>query len=610
VLDHLVDRAHAPEVDGLDAQSGGRFALTMDRRPFAVEVRAAILMLLGTSIGTGRPRRPGWANETAATCHGREQTGGAAHGTDRTDEGRLRAMVVRSTGLVLVLLCARAVADDGTPYEAPAFMKAPPALPASGDASAVWRLDLAEALRLAVHDNLGIAIERETLQIARLGVDVARGAFEPSLGLSLDHSRIDSPPITAQQGAAGAIVTTTNEDWNLTLGQRLPTGTQLALTFDNNRLRSTAGTAVEPLNYLSTVSLSLTQPLFRGFSPDLVVPRIDVLRAELGSEHERQQLAVAAAAIVEATEGAYWDVVQALYRYDLELSSRQLAEDQLALTHRQIAAGMTPQSDLISAESTLAQRRLELLQAEQDIEAASDQLRGVLNLPRDQWARPILPTDAPAFVAETHRPEDMLATAVEHRPELAQADLDLRTQALAVRKADNNKLPQIDAGVVATLAGEDARYRETLDQVGRTDAPGYTVMLNLNWTPLGRATRAAAEAERARLRIAGAARTQTVQNIWLAVRDAVRAQHTAALQVAAAARFRELSSQSLEVEQRKFLNGTSSNFFVAQRQDALASAQVAELSAVIGHKKATAALLRATGTLLDERHIELEVRRR
>ena len=518
--------------------------------------------------------------------------------------------MVRSSAVVLVicsLVSVAAHADE--PYEPPDFLKQLPPLPAAVDASAVWRLDLAEALRLAVHHNLGLAIERQTVQIARLGVDAARGAFEPALSLSADHSRSDSPPLTAQAGAADAIVSTTNQDWTLSLTQRLQTGMQLQLEFLNARSRSTAGTAVEPLNYRSSVALSVTQPLLRGFSPDLVVPRIDVLRAEIASERERQQLLVTAAQIVELTEDAYWDLVQALYQYDLDLRSRQLAEDQLTLTHRQIEAGMTPPSDLISAESTLAQRALQLVSAAQQIEQATDRLRSLIHLPREQWTRPILPTELPRFVAETHRAEDMLEVALHHRPELAQLDLDLRTAELAVRRADNDRLPRIDIGVSGSLVGQDAGYPGTLGQVGRGDAPGYSVVLNLSWAPLGRAAGASAEIEHAHQRIALAVRDQVLQDMWSAVRDAVRTQHSAALQVTAAARFRELATRSLDAEQRKFRNGSSSNFFVAQRQQELATAQLSELSAVLAHKKATTALLRATGRLLDERHLELEVRR-
>jgi outer membrane protein TolC len=518
--------------------------------------------------------------------------------------------MVRSSAVVLVicsLVSAAAHADE--PYEPPDFLKELPPLPAGVDASAVWRLDLAEALRLAVHHNLGLAVERQTVQIARLGVDAARGAFEPALLLSADHIRNDSPPLTAQAGAAGAIVTTTNQDWTLSLTQRLQTGMQLQLDFLNARSRSTAGTAVEPLDYRSSVSLSVTQPLLRGFSPDLVVPRIDVLRAEIASERERQQLLVTAAQIVELTEDAYWDLVQALYQYDLDLRSRQLAEDQLTLTHRQIEAGMTPPSDLISAESTLAQRALQLVSAAQQIEQATDRLRSLVHLPREQWTRPILPTELPRFVAETHRAEDMLEVALHHRPELTQLDLDLRAQELAVRKADNDRLPRIDLGLSGSLVGQDPGYPGTLGQVGRADAPGYSVVLNLSWAPLGRAAGASAEIEHAHQRIALAVREQVLQDLWSAVRDAVRAQHSAALQVTAAARFRELATRNLDAEQRKFRNGSSFNFLVAQRQQELATAQLSELSAVLAHKKATAALHRATGRLLDERHIELEVRR-
>jgi outer membrane protein TolC len=520
-------------------------------------------------------------------------------------------MRVRTIGLVAVVCLVvggRVDAEDQAPYEPPDFMKQPPPLPASADAGAVWRLDLAEALRLAVHGNLGIALERHTLRIAQLGVGVARGAFEPLVRASYGHGRSDRPPATVQEGDAEQLLTLVDDDWTVSLAQRLATGTQLELDFVSGRSRSTAETAVGPVTYDSSLSLSVTQPLLRGFSTDLVVPRIDVLRAEIASERERRQLAVAAVDVVERTEAAYWDVVEALYRHDLELRSRKRAEDQLALTHRQIDAGLMPPSDVLSAESTLAQRTLQVLQAEQAIEQASDRLRAILALPREQWARPLLPTEVPRFTAQTSRPEDLLAVALKNRPELAQLELDRQAAELSVRKADNDKLPQIDVGLSASVVGQDARYRGALDEIGRADATGYRVMVNLTWTPLRRATAAAAEIERARERIAAVRREQTLQDVWLAVRDAVRTQRSAALQVTAAARFRELSAQSLDVEQRKFLNGTSSNFFVAQRQEELASAQLAELTAVLGHQKATAALLRATGQLLEERRIALDVR--
>jgi outer membrane protein TolC len=522
-------------------------------------------------------------------------------------------MVVRKIGaaLLVLALASSAYADDAATnatYAPPDFMAKLPPLPPGVEAAKVWRLSLAEALQVALHENLGIVLEREQVSVTAHGVDVARGTFEPTITASYDHNRADSPPVTVQEGVAGQNILFVTDDWRVTLSDRLETGTLLSLDFTNGRLYSpVSGTALEPLNYRSALTATITQPLLRGFSPDLVIPRIDVLRAKIATEHERAQLAVTAADIVQRTENAYWDVVQALYSYDLQLRSQKRAEDQMALTHRQIDAGLMPPSDLIAAESTLAQRKLQVLQAEAAIDQTYDILRSVLNLPRDQWARPILPVEPPQFVEQDSSAEQALGVALKHRPELAQLDLDLQTALLAVRQAENNELPLLDVGISGQLIGQDDQYGPTLGGIGRTDSHAYSFVLNFSWTPLQRATAAQVAIERTHHQMAIVRRNQEVQDIWFAVRDAVRNQASTARQVLAASKFRQLSTESLEVEQRKFLSNQSSNFTLAQHQDELAQAQLAELQAVLVHKKATAALLKATGLLLDQRHIQLDV---
>ncbi|HTR50601.1 MAG TPA: TolC family protein [Kofleriaceae bacterium] len=518
---------------------------------------------------------------------------------------QLRWLVVISASLV-----APARADDQTPaYTPPDFMSRPPPLPPGADASTAWRMDLAEALRIAMHQNFGIVVERESVQIAHLGITVAGGSFEPQLLGSYLHSSADQPPLVLQAGTAGEILTYGDDNWVLTASQKLSTGAKLGVTFYSDRASSSAGTAVEPLIYNSSLTLNFTQPVLRGFSADRVIPRIDILRAQLGSERERAQLAISAMTVVEQTEDAYWDVVGALYSYDVDRQSMQRAVDQLELTKRQIAAGTAPPSDLIGAESTRAQRDLTLVQAELTVEQAWDRLRAALNLPRDQWSRPILPTEAPRFSAEHTTPEQALQVAIASRPELAQVAIDLKNEELSVRQAENNKLPEIDVSLSAGLLGQDNVYSGALREFGRADAKTYGVGVNLIWTPLNRANTAAAEIERARQRVAVVNRDKAVQDTWSAVRDAVRNLSNAERQVYAAGKSRELSEQTLDVEQRRFVAGNSSNIFVAQRQVEVATAQLAELDAILAHAKARAALLHATGKLLDERGIQLDLRK-
>jgi outer membrane protein len=507
--------------------------------------------------------------------------------------------------LVLLAVVSHARADE-VAYTPPDFLAQTPPLPPSHTGPNVLRLDLAETLRIAVRHNLAVVLERKEVAVAELGVIVAGGQFEPTITAGYAHGDVRAPAASSLEGKADEIFKDVSDSWRVGLHQRLSTGTQLDVDYDNGRVKSTGGGAVQPLNYRSTLAASITQPLLRGFSTDLTIPKVEVLRAHIASERQRQQLGAAIADLVERAETAYWGVLLSLFRYDLAARSHKAAEDQMQLTRRQIEAGTLPPSDLIGAESTLAQRSLELVQADEATHQAMDVLRAVLQLPRDQWTRPILPIDVPRFSPGVSSAEDALGLAIKNRPELAQIALDLKAAALATRQAENDRLPQIDLGVTGTLFGQDDAYGGSLSQLTSTDARGWSVTLNLIWQPLRRSSSAAATIAKIQRDQTQLRREQLTQEVWLEVRDAVRNQLGAERRVKAAAKFRELAEKSLEIEQRKFMNGQSQNLFVAQRQEALAVARLAELDALLAHTRAATTLHRSTGRLLVERHIKLE----
>ena len=79
------------------------------------------------------------------------------------------------------------------------------------------------------------------------------------------------------------------------------------------------------------------------------------------------------------------------------------------------------------------------------------------------------------------------------------------------------------------------------------------------------------------------------QEITRQVRFAVRALEDGAAAIDAAVASRRLAVRNLEAEQTKFNNGLSTNFQVAQIQDALATAQLSEIRARVDYRKALAA---------------------
>jgi outer membrane protein len=512
---------------------------------------------------------------------------------------------------VLAILVAALTADPHTPagsYATPDYIRRPPSLPANRDASRALRLTLAEAIETSMRRNLAINLQREQVRQVDTAQGIAMGAFEPRLDASIQRDVSRSPPLTRQEGVAGDVVHNERTSFGFGLFERLPTGTELRLGFGSNVSQGTAGTAVlQDRYYRSELSGSLTQPLLAGFSFTTRIQRAPLLRARFGSQAAREQARLRALLTVNLTENTYWDLVAAMKSYEVTAGALDLARRQLELTRRQIAAGTTPESDLISAEATLAQRELALVRAEAQIDEVSDRLRGLLNLPEPEWERPLLPADTPSFVPLQVAVGPAFERALAGRPELRGVQIDYQQIALDLAVARNARLPRLDLQVAGRTVGQDPLFGETVTQVTRADGRQWTVGLNLAWAPIGTAARAEVRRVESALRSNALNHEQIVVAIRTEIREAVRAIDTADRQLRAAARSRELSERSLDVEQRRYASGLSNNFFIAQRQSELEAARQAELNALIQHEKATSDMQLATGDLLDARHLVFSV---
>lgn len=493
-------------------------------------------------------------------------------------------------------------------YSLPEYIRRAPVLPPSLSRTPPRQMGLAEARELAMRNNLGLELEREKVRAVSELRPLALSLYEPTLQLSAGRLTAQSPPATAQEGRAGQVLRSTSDNWNLTLSERLPTGGALRLDFTNSRAESSLGTAVAPLLYRSTLQLSLTQPLLRDFSFSGRVQWAPVLRAQFDSEAARETARLRAMVTVKMTEDAYWSLVESLKSYEVNVGAEELARHQLELTRRQIAAGTLPESDLIGVLGTLSQRQVSTVRAEAQIETAADVLRKLLNLPAGEWEQPLLPLDTPSFLREPVELPSALERALSARPELKQVQIDLRRIALDLDVAKNARLPRLNlTGAVGTV-GQDGDYQRALQQVGDRSSWQWSVGADLSWAPIGVGVRAELSRLESVLRQNHLGREQLVLDIRQQIRAAARAIDTAERQLLAAARYRDLAERSLDIEQRRFLNGISSNFVVGQRQAELSQARLAEVQSLIQHERARSDLQLAIGELLEARRITFELR--
>ncbi|MBI4875574.1 MAG: TolC family protein [Acidobacteria bacterium] len=443
--------------------------------------------------------------------------------------------------------------------------------------------------------------------------------LDPFFGARTLLQHISTPQTNVNLAGVPNLVT---GNWSAGAGlrQSFASGAQVGLSFDNlrqttNSLRS----AYSPYS-ASALSLTLTQPLLRGFG--LRVNRRYQRMA--GNERKildllfRQQLINT----VYGVSRLYFDFVALAEDLKVKQETLALSEKLFADTKAHVEEGTLASVELARANAQVFSARLDLERSRALAEEQQAILKNVLN---SRVSAEIVPT-TPLEPGE--RPaaklEELFELALRNRADLAQAALQLANSEIGLEGARNAVKPQLDLVLSAqnnALAGQAnplaanvdpthlGGYGSALAQVFGRNFPTYAAGIQFDLPLRNRL----AEADLARDRIQvrqTAVRVRQLQNqARLEVEDAYIALGRARAAYDAAVQARRFQEESFQTEQAKFEVGASTSYLVIQFQSQVAQARSAEVAARGAVVKARAALARATGAILEENHISIEAAR-
>jgi outer membrane protein TolC len=242
------------------------------------------------------------------------------------------------------------------------------------------------------------------------------------------------------------------------------------------------------------------------------------------------------------------------------------------------------------------------------------------------WSASITPTDHPDFVSAEIDIPGAVRRALENRTDLQQVRKNLQVNDVTMKYLHNLTLPQADlvstygwqgrggtqlirepgsgisGPITSTIPGG---FVDAISTIGARDYPTWNIAVNITY-PLGTS---AADANIARARVQQQQVETQLKQIELQVATDVT---NAAIQVMnnvervqAAQAAREFAQRSLEAEQSKFDVGMSTNYFVVQAQRDLATAENAELSAVLAYRRSQVELERLQQTSLSTANITI-----
>jgi outer membrane protein TolC len=483
----------------------------------------------------------------------------------------------------------------------------------------------------ALANNNDIAIERESFRIVDASLLRADAPYDPTFRLDARYRNHTDPANSLLSGAPPNELSPSSEGYSgaASLGVLLPTGGTVSVSAWAARDLTNNFFALLSPAYGSSLGIDLRQPLLQNLTVDPARRAIRIAR--LDKARGAASLARTVADTVANVERAYWNLVAARRDVQARAASVDLAGEQREDTKSKIEVGTLPETDIAQPLAELERRKGDLYASQEQMRRAELLLK--LLMLRDSgdplWNQTLDPVDAPETAVVRVDLVEAIGRAERNRPELVEATTSLAEREVDVDFAKDRLKPQLDVVAGYTRRGLAGSLNPNSPAVGFTgqpvvvpDAmagglgrsfgtigegrfPDASIGLSLSVPVFNRGARgdlAVAKAQRSQAEILVA---QQRQRVAVEVRNAVLTLDTAAQRIDAAKAGRSAAETQLRAEKERYGVGLSTNFFVLTRQNDLAQAVLTETAALTDYRKALTDFARASGTLLEERRIEI-----
>jgi outer membrane protein len=484
-------------------------------------------------------------------------------------------------------------------------------------------MSLKDLTKLALQNNLDIAIQDTNEQISQQKIIQQYGAYDPTLTASLNTgSQKTANTNLATMSTQGSFSKQDTANWNLQFSQAVKTGGTIQANWNSRRSDNNQSFSLFTPQYSGSTTVSFTQPLRRNFRIDQNRANIKLVNLDLQTSDSKFKQKVLET--IANIQSQYWDLVSAIRDYDIKRNSVQLAQISLRDNRKKVEVGTLAPINITEAEATLAQREVDLISSEERILSQENTMRALISNNRNSeiWTQVIVPTETPDFKEYKVELGTAITTALAKRPELEQNDIALKQSDINEGLLRNNKKWQFDltASFGSTGVSGPQSYKSGVPQtpdelIGGLFNAYKTVFTEgfTNWQvgfqvqiPLrSRSLDSQLAQQQIQKRQTLMQRKNTEQSIQVDVRNAVQRLETNKKQVETTGVGRKAAQAQLEGEVKRFDAGLSQNYLVLQRQNDLSQAEYNELQALINYKKAIINLQKVMYTLLESNDFEI-----
>ena len=477
----------------------------------------------------------------------------------------------------------------------------------------ILRLSLRECIAIALENNQDILITEVEPLKAIADWRSALGEYDPVFNASRSQVRARQSASSQEFVFGGITSIRSNRDINdMSLAGKLPTGTEYNIGWRLEEEASTFNLFVP--EYSGGATFTLTQPLVQGFGPKVNLARIRIARNTADQAQNQLELAVIDA--IGNVVRAYWDLVGAIENVRVREESLANAERLLETNQRRLDIGTAATIDVLQSKAGVATRQGDLVSARSQQGDAEDTLKRLMSMIDDERLVNIriVPTDRP--VIDKLNPQDVenfdikvdrsITNAMAYRPEVRNAELDIKNAAIEAARSKNLMLPRVDLTGTLSLGGRGKTsgdpFRGFSNEEDKLYSWGVQFSLPLgNRTARHTYTRAVLTKEQSEQRL-----KKVLEDLAYNARLAARQVLTSQILVATNEQTRILQEANVAAEEKKLELGVTTSYRVLDVQEDLTIAQVQEVQALVSYQKAIVELQLAEGLLLQDMGIQVD----
>ncbi len=484
-----------------------------------------------------------------------------------------------------------------------------------GEETQVVRVNLHDAIRSTVENNLQLQAASMNPAITEAGIIAAEARFDSVIVTNLGFDKTDESTVTP---VIGGIPTGTGVSASETIRFRtgirrsLISGGSVELATSLSRAKNkNSGLDTSPDPAIgSSIELGIQQPLLRGFGSEVNLAQIRVNENAHRTQIEGFRDSILTK--VNEVELAYWQLWRERQTLRVALRLLERGEVTKAKLIERKDFDVTP-SEISDAKARVQRRKVQVRRVKDSIVLASDGLKQIMSAPEIPVGSEIMvaPIDSPVRDAITFNYRDAILSALQNRPEVRQALLNIDDSSIRQMLADNLRLPRLDVEARAEWKGLDDGTSGAWSNMTDGETINYILNAVLEFPIGNREAQANYRAARLQRMQSIVEYEQVVQTIIRQVKDSLRAvrlnyellEPTRATRIAEAENLRtiEVKGELQEAMTPEFLN------LKLQRQESLANAEFDELSTIAIYQISLAQLYTAMGVSLERNNIEFVV---